>query len=308
MAAGALVLTAIALPQTDPNVGAADRRGALADTSGAATEAKAQAGNDLSIPVDAGRATRVRAAALVLVDGHAELTKAVDAARGDLVTLGGHTVRYQETEGRPTALEPCPVPVDEYASGGLGAVAFPCPASGEQADSAQLVMAVPVANVERLVRGMDGYGEILGRATHIVDAQAGLEANAAAATRVERQIARLRQLIAATSGDTAALRAQLARKVDELAKLEDRRATTGAAVQFAQVALNLTTVRPPDAPAAHNWFVTAVQTGWGRLGRLAERVVSLLVVVLPVGLVVGLLIAPFAIRRRRRGAATAIAP
>ncbi|MEQ1871798.1 MAG: carboxypeptidase-like regulatory domain-containing protein, partial [Vicinamibacterales bacterium] len=34
----------------------------------------------------------------------------------DLVGLGGHTVRFNETEGRPTSTDPCPVPVDAFAA------------------------------------------------------------------------------------------------------------------------------------------------------------------------------------------------
>jgi hypothetical protein len=190
------------------------------------------------------------------------------------------------------------VPIDAYSSRGLRPVAFPCPAPGQQSDSAQLVMAVPVAEVQGLLRGMDGYGEILGRATQIVDSQESLDRSAAERVRLERQITRLRDLIAATGGDTSALRAQLSDKVAQLSKLEDIRAAIRGEVRFAQVALNLTTVRPPDKPAARNWFVDAVQTGWHRLVRLARRVVALLIIVLPIAALFGLLF----VLRRRQGA------
>lgn len=259
------------------------------------------------LPLDASRAERVSAATLVLVEGPGGLSRSVDRARTDLVALGGHTVRFNETEGRPTSTDPCPVPVDAYSSGGLRPVAFPCPGAGQQADSAQLVMAVPVPKVQELLRRMGRYGEVLGRATQIVDAQQGLDANAARTARLERQIVRLRELIAGTSGDTSALRAQLAQKVGELSALEDRAATTKAQVRFAQVALNLTTVRPADKPVAHNWFVRSLETGWDRLARFAERVVALLVVVLPVAAVVGLIAWPV-VRWRRRGGPVGEAP
>ena len=260
-----------------------------------------------ALPIDASRAERVSAATLVLVEGAEGLSRSVDRARTDLVGLGGHTVRFNETEGRPTSTDPCPVPVDAYASGGLRPVAFPCPAAGQQADSAQLVMAVPVPKVQDLLRRTSGYGEVLGRATQIVDAQQSLDANAARSARLERQITRLRGLIAGTSGDTSALRVQLAQKVSNLSALEDRAATIKAQVRFAQVALNLTTVRPADKPAAHNWFVRSVETGWDRLARFAERVVALLVVVLPVAAIVGL-ITWTALWWRRRGGPAAETP
>ncbi len=253
----------------------------------------------VSLPLDVTRAEHVAAATLVLVDGRAGLVRSVDKARVDLTALGGHTVSFNETEGRPTSTDPCPVPIDAYAAGGLRPVAFPCPASGQQADSAQLVMAVPVAKVETLLRRMGAYGEILGRATQIVDAQQALDANAARVVRLERQIARLRSLIEGTAGDTSALRGQLAQKVGELANLEDRRAATTSAVRFGQVALNLTTVRPEDKPAAHSWFVRAVETGWHRLARVAQRIVTLAVIVLPLVVVIGLIGLPLAWRRRR---------
>ena len=252
-----------------------------------------------SLPLDASRAEHVAAATLVLVDGRVGLARSVDKARADLKGLGGHTVSYNETEGRPTSTDPCPVPIDAYASGGLRPVAFPCPSTGQQADSAQLVMAVPVPKVQALLRRMGGYGEILGRATQIVDAQQSLDDNAAHAARVKRQIARLRDLIAATAGDTSALRGQLAQKVGELANLEDRSATTTSEVKFGQVALNLTTVRPPDKPAEHNAFMRSVETGWHRLARFAQRVVTLLVVLLPLALIVGLIALPLVLRRHR---------
>jgi hypothetical protein len=259
----------------------------------------------VKLPLDPSRAAHVAAATLVLVDGRAGLARSVDKARADLKGLGGHTVSYNETEGRPTSTDPCPVPIDGYASGGLRPVAFPCPVPGQQADSAQLVMAVPVPKVQALLGRMGGYGEILGRATQIVDAQQSLDDNAAHAARLERQIARLRHLIAATAGDTSALRGQLAQKVGELANLEDRSATTTREVTFGQVALNLTTVRPPDKPAGHNAFVRSVQTGWHRLARFAQRVVTLLVVLLPPALVVGLIALPIVRRRRRTAQPTA---
>lgn len=316
---GAILLAAAVLPTRDgaPLAGpvfpsrdvageanAAGRRSA--QTAAGVSVAQTGIGNSTfdatSVPLDVTRAERVAAATLVLVDGRAGLARSVEKARTDLKTLGGHTVSYNETEGRPTSTDPCPVPIDAYASGGLRPVAFPCPVSGQQADSAQLVMAVPVPKVEPLLRRMGGYGEILGRATQIVDAQQSLDDNTARTARLERQISRLRDLIAATSGDTTALRAQLAQKVGEFSNLEDHSANTKSEVRFAQVALNLTTVRPPDKPAAHNWFVRSVETGWHRLTRVAQRVVTLSVIVLPAAVLVGLIALPFVWRRRRRHA------
>lgn len=315
-AVAAVALTVVAVipvdDQTDaPGATAASpehrtaSRSQAGSTSGAAAAAQAPliALDARSLPIDATRAEHVAAATLVLVEGRAGLARSVDAARADLKRLGGHTVSFNETEGRPTSADPCPVPIDAYSSGGLRPVAFPCPISGQQADSAQLVMAVPVPRVQSLLRRMDGYGEILGRATQIVDAQQTLDASRARTKRLERQIVRLRELIAATRGDTSALRAQLAQKVGQLAALEDRRATTTDEVRFAQVALNLTTVRPPDKPAERNWFVGAVGRGWDVLARLVERVVTLLVILVPATLVMGLIALPLVRHRRRRAAA-----
>ena len=314
IALGVLVLVAVIVPIFDSPgpravdagsgqaVAARDARasGQVATVRTAAAAVPAALGA-AHVPVDVNRAQRVAAATLVLVDGRSGLARSVDRARADLTAFGGHTVSFNETEGRPTSTDPCPVPIDVYSSGGLRPVAFPCPAPGRQSDSAQLVMAVPVGRVQGLLRRMDGYGEILGRATQIVDAQQSLDAGAAQRARLERQITRLRDLIAATGGDTSALRAQLADRVAQVARLEDARAATRNEVRFAQVALNLTTVRPPDKPAAHNWFVGAVQTGWHRLARLARRLVTLLVIVLPIVALVSLIGLPFVIRRRRRG-------
>ncbi len=251
-----------------------------------------------SAAADRGRAQQVASTTLVLVGGRRGLIRASDAARADLRALGGHTVSFNETEGRPTPQDPCPVPIDAYSPPGLRPIAFPCPRGGQQSDSAQLVMAVPVTRVEPLLGGMDRYGEVLGRATQIVDAQAALDDSAQRAALIRRQMTRLNDLIASTPGGTAALRSLLANHVRQLSDLESGVQSTRSSARFARVALNLTTVRPPDKPAAHSGFIRALDTGWGRLTRLAQRVVSLLVVAIPALLLTALI--GGAVRRRLR--------
>ena len=310
-ALAALILAAALLPGLDSSTISPATSGAITATGGrdaripasgdvALRAATASAPAGASVPTDRRRAQQVASTTLVLVDGRSGLMRASDAARADLAALGGHTVSFNETEGRPTSQDPCPTPIDAYSSPGLRSIPFPCPRGGQQSDSAQLVMAVPVTRVEPLLRRMDRYGEVLGRATQIVDAQQSLDDSAAGAALIRRQITRLSDLIASTPGDTAALRSQLANQVRQLSDLEAGVQSTHSSVRFAQVALNLTTVRPPDKPATRNGFVRALHTGWDRLTRLGQRLVSVLVVVAPVVLLIALIVAAARRRRRRR--------
>ena len=266
----------------------------------AATPTLGRIGGD--VPITLGRAEQVASATLVLVDGRSGIERAIDRARNDLGKLGGHTVSFNETEGTPTADDPCPLPIDAYAGGAMRSVRFPCPAAGEHSDAAQLVMAVPVPNVETLLRSMGGYGEILGRSTQITDAQASIDQTTARIALVDRQIARLQALIASTTGDSSALRRQLAAKVATRSGLESSRLDVRAEVRFAQVAMNVTTVRPTGSATHRNGFVRAVRSGWHRLLRLGQRSVSVLVVALPILAVLAIVGWPLAGRLRRRAA------
>ena len=259
----------------------------------------AQPGFTSALPVSLGRAERVSSATLLLVDDRAAIQAAIDRARADVRGLGGHTVSFNETEGRPTTEDPCPLPIDAYSSGGR-TVPFPCPRVGQQGDAAQLVIAVPIPSVETLLRKMNAYGSIIGRSTQIVDAQSGLDAAGKRTALLNRQIAGLQTLIANTTGDTRALRGQMAELVRQRLALESSTQGQRAEVRLAEIAINLTTVRPAGVLSARNWFQRAALTGWHRLVALTARVVAFLIVGLPVlGALV--LIAFPAARRWRRG-------
>ncbi len=271
----------------------------------AATPGGARAAFTSALPLSLDRAERVSSATLLLVDDRAAIQAAIDRARADVRGLGGHTVSFNETEGRPTTEDPCPLPIDAYSSGGR-AVPFPCPRVGQQGDAAQLVVAVPIPSVEALLRKMGAYGSIIGRSTQIVDAQSGLDAAGKRTALLNRQIAGLQTLITSTTGDTRALRGQMAELVRQRLALESSTQGQRAEVRLAEIAINLTTVRPPGMASARNWFQRAVLTGWHRLVALAARLVAFLIVGLPVlGALV--LIARPAARRWRQGR-TAQAP
>ena len=269
---------------------------------GASKALRPEAAFATAVPVSAGRAERVASATLLLVNGRTGIERAIDVARRDLGRLGGHTVSFNETEGTPTSQDPCPIPIDAYASGSMASVMFPCPRTGEHSDAAQLVMAVPVPKVEAFLRSMGGYGEILGRSTQVTDAQRSIDSTTARISLLDRQIAALQKLIASTTGDSAALRRQLASKVATRGDLEASRLGTREEVRFAQIAMNVTTVRPAGSPKRRNGFVRAAETGWHRLLRLGQRVVSLLIVAVPVLAVLAILGWPLAGWLRRRGA------
>lgn len=108
--------------------------------------------------------------------------------------------------------------------------------------SAELVLRVPRANVQRAISRLSQLGTITGEQVDVQDLQAGLGATDRTVARLQRELARLR-----SQQQTDAVRRQIAALTARVVALQRSRASTVRSAHFATVRLTLATPAPKHA-------------------------------------------------------------
>jgi uncharacterized protein DUF4349 len=158
--------------------------------------------------------------------------------------------------------------------------------SGQKSGSAYLVLRVPVVRVQQAVARLSGLGTIADEHVSIQDVQGQLNRRFTQMQDVKATIAGLRAKLTDTtlSASTRAFfEATLARRVAQLARLQDEQSAQKARASFATISLDLETKKA----------AAAVPSKPGRIGQALHNIGRVLVTELEVVLYVLLIGAPF---------------